>query len=169
MFQLGLKSMGLPTLKSGQTHKPISLAKCVFGQSIQEGPYSALEDAQATMRLYLWDRAHIEEAALKPKSLQVVVVIHYSLYLCFGLYPHERSKTLVVCVYRYSYTDLAPLHLKVEVMQYYNTCKHTQQQSSSSWNGVTSAGGVPSNVVSSNNLHCINICVILYTTDNKGK
>ena len=56
-----LSGLGLPAL-DGQcrVHSLSNLTECVLGMSIQEGPYSALVDARATMSLYLWDRRRIE-------------------------------------------------------------------------------------------------------------
>ena len=56
-----LRSSELPALDDRRrVHNLKNLAKCVLGQSIQEGPHSALVDARATMELYLRERGRIE-------------------------------------------------------------------------------------------------------------
>ena len=57
-----LSDRGLPTL-GGQhpKHSLKNLAQCLLRRSIQKGPHTAVEDAMATMDLYLWDRGRIEE------------------------------------------------------------------------------------------------------------
>ena len=57
-----LSDRGLPTL-DGQhpKHSLKNLAQCLLRRSIQKGPHTAVEDAMATMDLYLWDRGRIEE------------------------------------------------------------------------------------------------------------
>ena len=56
-----LVGRGLPELHSGRpVHSLRNLAGCILGRPIQEGAHSALVDAQATMDLYIYDRAHIE-------------------------------------------------------------------------------------------------------------
>ena len=57
-----LSGIGLPELNYARpVHNLRNLVRCVLRkQSFQEGPHSALADAQATMQLYLWDRGRIE-------------------------------------------------------------------------------------------------------------
>ena len=54
-----LRDQDLPTL-DGQRPKH-NLTQCLLHRSIQEGPHTAMEDAMATMDLYLWDRGRIEQ------------------------------------------------------------------------------------------------------------
>ena len=48
--ELGMR--GLPTRQPGQVYALKDLVFSAFGQVIQEGPHSAVKDANATMRLY---------------------------------------------------------------------------------------------------------------------
>lgn len=57
-----LRDQDLPTLDDQRPkHNLKNLAQFLLHRSIQEGPHTAVEDAMATMDLYLWDRGRIEE------------------------------------------------------------------------------------------------------------
>ena len=58
-----LSGSDLPALieDTNPVHSLQSLAQCILGRSVQEGPHNVLVDARATMDLYLRERGRIEQ------------------------------------------------------------------------------------------------------------
>lgn len=65
-----LSGIGLPMLNDARrVHDLRNLVECVLkDNSFQKGPHNALVDAQATMKLYLWDRGRIEASMFNQRS-----------------------------------------------------------------------------------------------------
>ena len=54
--ELGMATKTLPPLPSGRNYSMKKLSLAILGRQIQERPHESLEDARATLGLFLWGR-----------------------------------------------------------------------------------------------------------------